>query len=604
MLAFGLAAFVVATARPLAPTIPAIAAPVAVAWPHGAPAVGAGVLIAATAVARPLPMPRLAIGAVLALGVWIGITGDGGLVRGAAACVAIAIAAPVCIRTERDFRLAAATFGLAAAAAALGAGLASVTGSRADVLAVSAALGFAASAGAGIRSIAAADLAGVLVLPSRAGVVAAGVALLALLVARRLTATDGFVAALATALAVLAGAPAAHLVLHGTWTASGYLDLQHRLGTTGVVLFALLLVVTLFGLPRMLLPAVFAVGAGAVFVPLEAAAPVWLFAGLAAGGASYHRSVANERERAARKRERELEAERAALEEEQRRLNRRRAALDEREAELNRPKLPSEEDFRREAALAEREDAMRRLEREFESRERALAEREGAVVVDEAGAEQRDWDLATRESAVREAESAFEARQRELEAVLQARTQRLDDRERTAQERDVELDERERQLDELPFQRRREREEWDAAFLQRQRELNDRAEALDERERQVARREVLAPASPAERRRRPWGGAREQAPPEPQPELAADPAPEPETGPPVEEPLQPSYQYWNVNALRRLVEKRLPDFPDRAEEWRSYLDSLAEQQVDGLLPPAFDGLITEVFAPILDARSA
>lgn len=612
MLALAFGVVVVAAARPLVPAIPAIAAPLAVAWPHGAPAIGAGVLIAATALARPLPMPRVAIAAVLALGVWIGIAGASGLVRGGAACVAVAMAAIVCVRSERDFRLAAGAFGLTAAAVALAASALGVTGARADILAVSAALGLAASAGVGVRVIAAADLAGVLALPSRAGLAAAAVALVALLLGRRLTAADGLAAALATGVAWLAGAPVAGAsFVHGSWArSSGYLDAYHRLGATGLALFALLLLAALSGLPRMLMPTALAAGAGAAFAPIEAAAPVWLLAGFAAAGASYHRSVVADRETALLRRERELEAERAALADAQHRLSTRRMALDERETELNRPRPPSEDEVRRVSALDEREAIVVDHERKLRERDRALDSRERALTEREAANEAREEILRQRERSDVFLERNEALREREYE---------VSELERELAERELRLNERELTLEEALRQRVEDEREWELNVARREQQLSDRDRAAKEREEALTRREAVAPeprteAPPRAPSRFPWRESRARpAAPEPERQIAAraptrtEPPPEPAgTLPravPLEEPLQPTQQYWNLRTLRRLVEKRLPEFPERAEEWRAYLDLLDQQQVDGLLPPSFDRLVLEVFAPILDARS-
>jgi hypothetical protein len=650
MLAFALAAVVVTAVRQFAPVIPAVAAPLAVAWPHGAPAIGAGVLIAATVLARPLPMPGLAIGAVFALAAWIGIAGDSGLVRGGAACVAVAVAAPVCIRSDRDFRLAAGSFGLTAAGIALGAALLGVTGARADILAVSAALGLAASAGVGLRSIAAADLAGVLVLPSRAGLISVAVALVALLVLRRLAAADGFAAAVAIAAAWLAGAPAARAAfVHGTWArSSGYLDAYHRLGVTGLVLFALLLLAALSGLPQMLMPTALAAGAGAALAPLEATAPVWLFAGLAAAGTSYHRSVAGERERALDRREQELEAERSALAEAQRRLSTRRAALDQREAELNRPRPPGDDEVRRLSTLEQREAAVDVLERTIrerdhalDTRERLLTEREAANAAQEEILRQRDTT-----DVFLERNEAFRLRELEVTAL-----------ERELAAREAELNKRVLDLDDAVAERTAARQEWELTVARREHELGEREraflereQALADRERELTRREAVAPDWPRERRRRdaeppvfrrrerkveeppprrepgrfPWREPAEPtpAPPPPpvqpvrEPQVVAPPPPAPPVEPvyepvavapraePVEELLQPAPQYWSLAALRRLVAKRLVDFPERTDEWQMYLNLFAEHQIDGLLPPSLDSLVLDVFGSILDARSA
>jgi hypothetical protein len=108
-------------------------------------------------------------------------------------------------------------------------------------------------------------------------------------------------------------------------------------------LFVLLLATTVWGLPRPFAPGLLAAAAGAVFVPLEATAPLWLLAGFAASSSSPEGPLRTAlEEQRLRRREAELEAERQALAEEQRRLRRRREALDEREAKLAGREAPPE----------------------------------------------------------------------------------------------------------------------------------------------------------------------------------------------------------------------------------------------------------------------
>ena len=53
-------------------------------------------------------------------------------------------------------------------------------------------------------------------------------------------------------------------------------------------------------------------------------------------------------------------------------------------------------------------------------------------------------------------------------------------------------------------------------------------------------------------------------------------------------------------ALDRLVEQRGADFPNRLEEWRSYLYSLrAYASPDGTLPASFDSLVEETFSELV-----
>jgi len=98
--------------------------------------------------------------------------------------------------------------------------------------------------------------------------------------------------------------------------------------------------------------------------------------------------------------------------------------------------------------------------------------------------------------------------------------------------------------------------------------------------------------------------------PEPEPEPAPPPPPPPEPEP-APAPALVSYEpeapgapdgpgRWNVLALDRLVEQRGHEFPDRIEEWTSYLYSLrAYASPDGTLPPSFDGLVQETFRELV-----
>ena len=487
-------ALVLTTNRGLNPAVPAIAAPIAVVWPHGAPALGAGVVLGALTLARPRRLPGPALLVALALAILIAVAGDGGLVRGGAAAVAIAVVTPAFVRTVEDLVLAGAAFGLASAGVALGAAVAGVGGVRADILAVAAAAGLAASAGAGARSIAAADLAGVLFLPSKAGLIAAAVAIVGLLVVRRLPSIDAILAAVATAIAWVAGAPFAHADLRHL---NAFTDTYHRVGGFGVVLFVLLLGATVWGLPRPFAPGLLAAAAGAVFVPLEATAPLWLLAGFAASSSSPEGPLrlALDEQRLLR-REAELEAERQALAEEQRRLRRRRQALDEREAEL--------------------------------------AVREPARHVSE------QQPLPSPPPTPPPAPQTAPDRVPEPEPVVPKAA------------------------------------EWE-----------------------VPKREEH------------W--AEPVPPPEPEPVPAAPPVPEPEAVPepepvpePVPGPMAQSQEeialfhaYRNVGVLRRLIAERGTEFPDRMEEWGIYLDTLEPYAEDGNLPPRFEGVIDDVFGPLL-----
>jgi hypothetical protein len=350
-----------------------VAAPLAVAWPHGAPAIGAGALIALlpVALAEGVPRLRLSFGVAIVLAGWIAIAGDAGLARGGGAGIAIAAAALVSFRTAHDVRLAAGAFGATASLVAVAAALHGTTGVRADILAVAATLGLAMAAGTGLWGVAAADLAGVLALPSRAGLIAVAALLVALALADRRNVLPSLLGALAIAAAWLAGAPPAHAAfVHGAWRhASAFADSYHRLGAAGAALLALLLLTLLTELPRALAPAAFAAAVGAAFAPLEATAPLWLIVGFASGGPAYDRVMAASRKRRLDQIERTLESRLRDLDAEQRRLLARRSALDARENEVSALGTAARA---REDELARREAATGALEQDMVKREAAL----------------------------------------------------------------------------------------------------------------------------------------------------------------------------------------------------------------------------------------
>jgi hypothetical protein len=58
---------------------------------------------------------------------------------------------------------------------------------------------------------------------------------------------------------------------------------------------------------------------------------------------------------------------------------------------------------------------------------------------------------------------------------------------------------------------------------------------------------------------------------------------------------------WRVSALAAAVEAAAAEHPDRLEDWRAYIAVLRAQADDDLLPYALDGVVREVFAPILPA---
>jgi hypothetical protein len=205
-------------------------------------------------------------------------------------------------------------------------------------------------------------------------------------------------------------------------------------------------------------------------------------------------------------------------------------------------------DEEHEQDLADRELALERRGEAIAQRERELAS-----AVDEARAATADEGrLARRIAEVTKREQGM-ARQA---AELKQREQTLDEREQTLAERATSVDERDRRL-----------KTRDAGLDARAHELNTRAERFAQRERELDEREAV--------------------PPEPEPESLQRPG------------------GWTMQELDRAVTHHADAYPDRVEEWRYYLHFLREHtDVDGRLPPTFDGLVAETFGEILEDDSS
>jgi hypothetical protein len=107
--------------------------------------------------------------------------------------------------------------------------------------------------------------------------------------------------------------------------------------------------------------------------------------------------------------------------------------------------------------------------------------------------------------------------------------------------------------------------------------------SVTKRERALARRvgELAA-------RERELEGRAASAPPEREAEPVVPPAPTVAGG------------AWNVVALERLVAERGSEFPERIEEWRTYIFYLREHaSPEGALPPSFDALVDEMFRELV-----
>ena len=160
-------------------------------------------------------------------------------------------------------------------------------------------------------------------------------------------------------------------------------------------------------------------------------------------------------------------------------------------------------------------------------------------------------------------ESALAARERDLQALLEElRAAQAEPSAQTAPAAvdDSKLKDREQRL-----------EERIARVTAREVELARRAGALALREREL------------------------EARPEPEPEPVREPEPRPTAA------VEPDRNgHYNLVTLEGLVEHRGREFPDRAEEWTSYLFFLRDYAApDGSLPDSFDALISDTFSELL-----
>jgi capsular polysaccharide biosynthesis protein len=270
---------------------------------------------------------------------------------------------------------------------------------------------------------------------------------------------------------------------------------------------------------------------------------------------------------------REAEArEAAALETATLEAEARAAEARAREAEARAAEAQAREAAERAAAkraAAEREAA------DHEAAERAAAEREAA----ERAARERE--AAEREAAERAAaeRAAADHAAAEREAAERAA------RERAAREREA---------------AEREAAEREAA----EREAAERAAALRVAEERAAAERAAADRAAAERAAKEQEDAAQEA--AARAAAAAARLPEPAfTGVPLYRadaaPANGSTRgHWNLTELERLVEERGREFPERIDEWESYLFFLRDYaEPDGSVPASFDWLIEDEFAELV-----
>jgi hypothetical protein len=247
---------------------------------------------------------------------------------------------------------------------------------------------------------------------------------------------------------------------------------------------------------------------------------------------------------------------------------------------------------RLEALLQEKVDALVTERRRIEAREAALAARERDV---RSKLEELRERIAERpdEGEVSRREAALAAREQELREQLEARPATRSD------------------ADEMLARREAELEAGLAELARREAELDDRVAALTRRELELARRA----AATGLRERELEARAAE-------PESAAEPEPVPKPArqvddvrpaPVAEEPPRPAVPpveaavagnggvgRWNLVSLELLVERRAAEFPDRRQEWSSYLYFLREYAAaDGSIPASFDWLIEDTFGELV-----
>ncbi len=251
----------------------------------------------------------------------------------------------------------------------------------------------------------------------------------------------------------------------------------------------------------------------------------------------------------------------------------------------------AEEIERRTAELEERAEVLERRTAELETRTETRA---GEADAREAEAR----EAAALEAAALEAEArAAEARAREAEARV-AEAQAREAAEREATERAA----REREAAERAAADRAAAEREAAERAAAEREAAERAAALREAEEREAAERAAADREAAERAAKEQEDAAQEAaraaaaaaPPEPAlhgvPLYRADAAPANGS----------ARGHWNLTELERLVEERGREFPERIDEWASYLFFLRDYaEPDGSVPASFDWLIEDEFAELV-----
>lgn len=234
-----------------------------------------------------------------------------------------------------------------------------------------------------------------------------------------------------------------------------------------------------------------------------------------------------------------------------------------------------------EKRLDERQATLAAGESEFD---RTAEERIGRLTEWEHALAARDAALAQREAGIEEAFTA-----RELELAQKAAD--VASRESALARRAAETEARERQPAPVAS----------PELEGRERAVEARLAAVSQRELELARRAAELAVREPEQPPTPAAPPGSQVVADPPPLATFVPLPEPVEAVPAPLPPPPASEgRWNVLALDRLVEQRGHEFPDRVEEWTSYLYSLrAYATPDGSLPANFDPLIQETFGELV-----
>jgi capsular polysaccharide biosynthesis protein len=242
------------------------------------------------------------------------------------------------------------------------------------------------------------------------------------------------------------------------------------------------------------------------------------------------------------------------------------------------PAESQEDDSERERELAERAEVLASRERALARHASELTRREGELSELEHTLAERAQDVDAQAEELRRRAEEDELRRREHEAELQRRAAEEERQRRAAEE--------ERQ--------RRAKEEAELRRHEHEAELERRAAEEEELRRRAEEEELQRRTAEEERRRRAEEAARRE--PAPEPTAVASP-------PPAAPPVPAPNGAWRLAELERLVEANAAAYPNRIDEWRSYLFYLRDYaDPGGHLPGHFDWLIEDTFGELLVTR--